>query len=53
MQRKAIPTDPNEKIELGEFTELAAVDWTWPDDKKREAIMRELRTVGFFLASLG
>jgi hypothetical protein len=33
MQRRAAAeTDPNEKIELGEFVELASVDWTWPDE---------------------
>jgi hypothetical protein len=33
MQRRApVETDPNEKIELGEFVELASVDWTWPDE---------------------
>jgi hypothetical protein len=29
--------------------ELAAVDWTWPAEKKRDAIMKELREVGFFV----
>ena len=43
------PLDPNEKIELGEFLELASVDWTWPEEKKREAIMTELRSTGFLL----
>jgi isopenicillin N synthase-like dioxygenase len=43
--------DPNEKIELGEFLELNAVDWAWPAEKKREGIMKELSTVGFFLVT--
>ena len=52
MQRRApVETDPNEKIELGEFVELASVDWTWPDDKKKEAIMKELRDIGFFVVT--
>lgn len=42
-------TDPNEKIELGEFLELKSVDWTWSDEKKRESILHELKTTGFFL----
>ena len=50
MQRSdRLVADPTEKIELGEFVELASVDWTWPDDKKREAIMHELKNTGFFI----
>ena len=50
MQRSdRVVADPTEKIELGEFVELASVDWTWPDDKKREAIMHELKNTGFFV----
>ena len=48
---KSVPINPNEKIELGEFVELAAVDWTWPNERKREAIMNELRNVGFFVVT--
>jgi len=43
MQRSdRVVGDPNEKIELGEFVELFTVDWTWSDEKKKEAIMHEL-----------
>ena len=50
MQRSdRVVADPTEKIELGEFVELASVDWTWPDEKKREAIMHELKNTGFFI----
>lgn len=28
---------------------MTAVDWTWSADRKRESILNELRTVGFFL----
>ena len=51
MQRRQAqgPVDPNEKIELGEFLDLQTVDWTWPDEKKRESIMNELKTTGFFI----
>lgn len=45
---KVVVADPNEKIELGELVELACVDWSWTDEQKREAIMKELRTTGFF-----
>lgn len=41
--------DPCEKIELGEFLSLEQVDWTWDEEKKREAIMKELKTTGFLL----
>lgn len=40
---------PSEKIELGELKELGIVDWTWSDDRKREAILKELKTIGFFI----
>jgi isopenicillin N synthase-like dioxygenase len=43
------PVDPTEKIELGEFLELQQVDWTLPDEVKREKILHELRTTGFLL----
>ena len=36
-------------VELGEFVELNQVDWTWPRDRKVEAVIHELKTVGFFL----
>lgn len=39
----------SEKAELGEFLELKAVDWRWDDDSKRETILQELKTVGFFI----
>ena len=43
MQRSdRVVGDPNEKIDLGEFVELFTVDWTWSDEKKKEAIMHEL-----------
>lgn len=47
----AVKGDPNEKIELGDFYELQVVDWTWSADKKRESIMKELQTVGFFVVA--
>jgi isopenicillin N synthase-like dioxygenase len=40
---------PSEKIELGELKDLGIVDWTWSDDRKREAILKELKTIGFFI----
>lgn len=36
-------------VELGEFVELNQIDWTWAREKKVEAVMHELKTVGFFL----
>lgn len=50
-RRGPVETDPNEKIELGEFVELASVDWTWPNEKKKEAILKELKEIGFFVVT--
>ena len=28
---------------------MTAVDWTWPKERKRETILNELKTIGFFV----
>ena len=36
-------------VELGELYDLAQIDWTWSRQQKIEAVIHELKTVGFFL----
>jgi len=43
--------DPEGDVQLGELVELQGVDWTWSDERKRETIMNELKTVGFFVVT--
>lgn len=32
-----------------DFYDLTQIDWTWPREKRVEAVIHELKTVGFFL----
>ncbi|CDW72244.1 2og-fe oxygenase [Stylonychia lemnae] len=36
-------------VELGEFYDLAQIDWTWPRQKIIDEVFKELKTMGFFL----